>query len=361
MKTTTKAGAVGATALIAAATLFSAAPAAAETAVGDAVFYGAADFGTESGGYPAGVDWFYGDVAGTQGPTSFTPSGLFANDGSAPAGDVQILNQNVVTPASAPDALSVVGGSDVFADNDTWSFQLAFFAEAGETGFTTLRPTTLGTVGGDWITSQAIDATATTPAYAAGDSAPLEDLLDALYGDDLPTLLAYGVFVDASTSVTITGVEFGDDVSLFSPVPTRSATPNPVSPEAFSTAGQGVTFTGTGWLPGTEVYLYVALDVDDAEPIIDLTDAEYVADENGNVSVTVVLPTPPANGVYNVTLDDDGLLYNLGVFPSFELTVAPQLAATGAEVNPWLIATAALLALGGAGAVIYARRNALKA
>jgi hypothetical protein len=361
MKTTTKAGALGGAALIAAATMFVATPAYAETAVGDAVFYGESDFGVEDGDYPAGVDWFFGDVSGVDGPTSFGPAGLVFNDGSAPTGNVQILNQDVATPETAEALQDIIEDAGVLADDDTWSFQLPFFAEPADGGFTTLRPAAYGTLGGDWITSQAIAAVDPADAYAAGDTAPLADLLAALYAGGEPTLLGYGLFVDAGVTVTVTAVNFGETTSVFSPVPARTITPNPVSPQVFSTAGQGVTFTGTGWLPGSRVYLSVGLDDDDSEPIISFTGDEYTADENGNVSITVVLPTLPANGTYEVYFDDDGVLYELGALPSLSLTVAPQLAATGAEVNPWLIGTAALLALGGAGALVYARRNAVKA
>ena len=98
----------GTAALVAATTLLGAAPASAETVIENVTFYGEADFGVEGDSYPADVDWFFGDVGGAEGTATFGPAGLSINDGSGPAGVVQILDQDVETPGTAEELAAIV-------------------------------------------------------------------------------------------------------------------------------------------------------------------------------------------------------------------------------------------------------------
>src|SRR4051794_19907607 len=100
-------------ALVAASTLVMAAPASAATTLGDATFYGASDFGVESGGYPPGVDWFSGDVSGTDGSHEFAPAGLAIN--APTSGETKILTQNVATPADAAALTAILTSAEVEA------------------------------------------------------------------------------------------------------------------------------------------------------------------------------------------------------------------------------------------------------
>lgn len=368
-----------ATALVVAGSVLVASPASASTTVDDATFYGASDFGVESGGYPTGVDWFFGDVTGVEGAHAFSNTGLTLN--SPATGDVQILNQNVTTPADAGDLNDLVGGAEVFAQNDNWTFQVAFFAEGtSSTQFTTLRPATAGGGGMDyddtWITSRAF------ATYSAGDTAPFSDFADALYTGEAPTLLAYGVFVDSSQTTTINGIIWDGLGSSFGAVPTRTMAPNPITPEAFSTPGQGLTLSGTNWFPGTAAYIYIYAA--DGTTVYHDT-SSFIVDAGGNINVQVVLPTAPAAGNYYVTFDDDGFYYRTEVLQHYvtvpgdcdvqsetgcegegeseseglllSVAEAPALADTGAEAGPFVAGGILALLLGGALVVTTRRRR----
>src|SRR5690349_21302887 len=132
---------LGTAALVSSSVLLAAAPANAATTIDDTTFYAAADFGVEAGGYPAGVDWFFGDVSGADGSAAFTALGIEFNTGAD--GQVQILNQDVATPASAADLIAILDAVEVASTETAWTFQLPFFAE-GSGGFTTLRPADQG-------------------------------------------------------------------------------------------------------------------------------------------------------------------------------------------------------------------------
>src|SRR5690606_36379582 len=124
--------------------LLVASPATAATTIDDVTFYAESDFGIETGDdYPAGVDWFWGGVSGTEGPHAFTVGGLVLNEDLS--GDVQILNQDVTTPDSAEDLLDILEEVVVYSTDAEWNFQLPFFAEPGDQ-FTTLHPSVLGGV-----------------------------------------------------------------------------------------------------------------------------------------------------------------------------------------------------------------------
>ncbi|MBB5633855.1 LPXTG-motif cell wall-anchored protein [Cryobacterium mesophilum] len=359
-----------ASALLAGGSLLSAGPASASTTVDYATFYGASDFGVESGGYPTGVDWFFGDVSGTEGPHQFTNTGLVLNDPAS--GDVQILNQNVTTPVDAGELASVVQNANIFAQNGEWFFQLAFFAEGtSDTGFTTLRPATAGSVstGDPWITSQALGS------YAAGATASFSDLADALYAGEAPQLLAYGFFVAAGQTTTINGISWGTQGSSFGLPPTRTISPNPITQDAFSTAGQGLTLSGTNWFPGVDAYIFI---VDHNGTTVFEDTSSFIVDSAGNVSVSVVLPSKPDVGTYYVTFDDDSFYYHTGVLDHYVsapgggegegsnaqgiqisvIAAAPELAATGAESGTLIAGGILLLILGGVVLIGSRRRRA---
>lgn len=358
------AAAAVAIALAGSSVLLVAGPASAATTVEHVTFYGASDFGVEDGGYPAG-DWFYGDVALDDGVTEFTPSGLEVNTSGTP-GQVQILNQNVgVQPATAAEMEGIIDDVEVYSADEDWTFQIPFFAEAGETGFTTLRPVDEGTaaVGGTWVTSQAIAATATTPAYAAGDTATLVDLLDALYGDDAPTLLAYGFFFDADDTDALQAIWWRGEASAFTPVYTRSASPNPITTTQFTTTGLEISMTGV--LPGSSAYI----ELYDPNDVQVYYSTALNADENGVFTSSIVLSDVEV-GTYNLILDDglgeDSYAYGFlslfddddGVPIEIEVTApAPTLPATGPAQTAGMLGVALFVLVGGAGLVVASRRG----
>lgn len=359
---------LGITALVSVTVFGVAVPASAETTVDDATFYGAIDFGVESGGYPAGNDWFFGDVSGVEGAHTFTNTGLMLNDPAT--GKVQILNQNVTTPANATELEFLVDDAEVYAQNGDWFFQLAFFAEGtSDTEFTTLRPATAGDANleptATWITSQGFDT------YSANDTDTLENFATALFNGEAPTLLAYGIFVDTSQTTTINGLYFDDQSSSFGLVPTRTISPNPITPEAFSTPGQGLTLSGTNWFPGDAAYIYI---YDEDGNTVYSDETSFIVDSSGKIEAQIVLPSAPDVGTYYVTFDDDGFYFSSDVLDHYVpvpaggdgdaegliLTVAepaPELAATGAEPWPLLAGGILVLLLGGALMLTATRRR----
>lgn len=349
------AAALAASTLVVVPAVLVAAPANAETTIDNVTFYGEADFGVESGGYPAGVDWFFGDVAGTDGAHTFDAWGLNFNTGAP--GDIQILNQNVTTPATAADLLNVLGEVDVYSVDANWVFQLPLFAEPGSTQFTTLRPSVENGVSGlgpntynldltsDWITSQAFGT------YAAGDAAPLVDLLAEVYGGGAPTLLGYGFFVDDTVDATIEAIEWEGQISAFTPVVSRTF-PSTISITTASTTGIPISLTGA--LPTVDIYL----ELDDPTNTRVYEDKDTPIGPDGTFATSIVLPASAPLGTYRLTFDDDSYAYGfLGLMPDdqpIEVTAA-ILPATGTE-DAGLIAVGVLVLLGGATLVLVSRR-----
>ncbi len=353
-------------ALATSSVLITAAPASAATTIDNVTFYTAADFGQEAAStYPAN-DWFFGEVSGAVGSGTFTWQGLEFN--GAADGKVQILNQNVSTPATAADLLGLIDNNvDVAwtspAAGDDWTFQLPMFTQ-GNTGFTTLRPAAPNTVDGDWITSGAISDGGGV-VYAAGSTAPLGDLLDAVYDDVLPTLLGYGFFVNPGAQPVIHAVDWDGDISAFTPVFDPQVTPTTISTTDLVDPAKGLTVSFQGSLPdgatsfdgslGDGVgYIFVS-DANDDE--VFFTDDVEVS-PTGTLSLKIN-PNLPV-GTYSVYVDDDAYAYRfLGLGTTTEITVVAALAATGVDVTiPAGIAIFTLL--GGALALFYARsRTAL--
>jgi hypothetical protein len=253
-KTTTAAASLTLVGLL---TFALAAPASAATTIGDADFTTFADFGAEGGGsYPA-EDWFVGELGSTwtAGTVTSSATGLDVDASQSPAHAVQILNQGALpTATTAADLATEIGDIHVLASNNDWVFQLPLFGESG-TEFTTLRPNTPGPLDvsatSSWKTSGAITDGAGGTEFAAGADAPLPDLLAALYLGAAPTVLAYGFWVQ-DASVSFYAHYAFDHVTVFTPVPTRTVTPNPITPAALATTG--VTVQGTGWFPGSPIY-----------------------------------------------------------------------------------------------------------
>jgi LPXTG-motif cell wall-anchored protein len=330
-------------------------PAIAATDIGDATFYSTADFGAETGaGYPAN-EWFHGQLgpAWTQASVTSSASGLDIVAGAGAAS--QILNNQSFVLTDVAAFLTDVADIDVHASDDSWVLQIPVFGET-DAEFTTLRPATQGSTDpeGAWITSGAITDGGGTPLYAAGASDTLVNLVNALTSGDAPEVLAYGFWVGSDTSVSFYAVDAFDELSVFTPIPTRTVTPNPVTPEQTTTTG--LVFTGSGWFPGAQVYIDV-FPCEDGDSFPASYDGDAVAGPDGTFSVTVVFDEEVPLGTYCYYIDDDDVLYNADVLPELDdLVVAaaviedddqPQLAATGVQDSaPWLIGGGAVVLLG---------------
>lgn len=336
---------IGAVALAMGAALATAAPATAATTAGDVTWYGLSDFGTESGGYPTGYDWFWGDTTVGASTSGFTANGLNITTNAGEA--IQILNQNVPQPGDAAAFVDFIEGIGVYYfAGSTWSFQVPVFGEPSgvfpANEFTTLRPATDTVDPADaalWVTSRAFGA------YAAGDTDSLANFAAALYAGEAPELLAVGLWVGEGWSADIIGLAIDGHLSAFTPPVTRTITPNPVDPTAATTSG--IRFQGSGWIPGTEVYISIHTCSDEEEGMQLFFDNETVAAPDGTVDFTAILAELPAEGVYCVYFDDDDLLYEFDGQPGLELTIKKVLPPTGLEVTTPIAAGIAFLVLGG--------------
>ena len=349
--------ALGTAVLVASSVLMTAGPASAATTIDNVTFYDATDFGVEGGGsYPGGVDWFFGEVSGTEGSAAFTSVGIEFNTGAD--GSVQILNQNVATPLDALELTDIVGNVDIVADSTDWTFQLPFFAEGPSSGFTTLRPVAQGSLdpSANWITSGAIAATGSTPAYSAGDQASLIDFAAALYGDAAPALLAYGFFVDPGDAPVIQAINWDGQISAFTPVYAPVVTPTTITTVDLADPAKGIALSFAGSLPGTAVYI----DLENAAGDSVYSDFGQFVAADGTFSTNLVIPNLAA-GTYTLTFDDDGYAYFfLGLGQQWQITVTPALAATGFDATV-PVGVALFTLLGGALAVFYARRQSARA
>lgn len=334
------------------------APAYAATDVGDATFFTVADISNETNPYTPGA-WFSGNVSlaaypGGRGSTTSTTTGLNITNGATNA--FQLMSTFVYQPTSASEFVDAVNDIEVAASNEDWALQVAVFAEGtSDTGFTTLRPNALGSIspGDDWVTSRDLGP------FLAGAVAPLSQFAAELYLGEAPEVLASGIFVNPSTSTSIYAYDGFDRLSVFTPIPTRTISPNPV-PVADATS-TGITFSGTGWFPGAVVYIWVGVcNGTGSDP--NVRNTANVADADGNFTVTITLPAEFVAGTYCVALDDDGVLFSADVLEVLDAhlvlsATAPQLAATGRENVSAVIGITALVSLVGLGLVILAARR----
>src|SRR5690625_1822524 len=146
-------------------------------------------------------------------------------------GPAQVINglgeHGDVYPAIHQDDLNalITSAETEIVDGQVWQ-QLAFFYVGDELGgveptnaeFTTLRPSAGDTAGtatcsldDTWSTSRAIGT-----EFASSESAPLSDLLDAIYeegGDTGVALLSYGVY--AENSAKVASITWGGETTTF--------------------------------------------------------------------------------------------------------------------------------------------------
>lgn len=307
----------------------------------------AADFfvttlGDEGSSYPEG--WFTGTTIGPEGTHEFTPYGLEIT------GKKQILNGTPIATGITQLANNTFTGSD----NNNWHFQIPVFGDtANQTDFTTLRPQNPGYQNSAtlWVTSGAIrNSDDTGNAFAAGAVATLEVFEDAFDAQTFAAyeILAYGYFWDTGVEDTLKSSTYNGDTYWFVPEPTLTVTPSPVGLDVFTTAGKGVTISGSGAIPLSDVYfdLYAPTG-----PGVNVGPA--AADANGNFSITYVAPANAVVGTYTLNAVNEEFWEQTLTF-----SVVATLAATGSELNPALFVGATSLLLAGAVLMILRRRKA---
>jgi LPXTG-motif cell wall-anchored protein len=345
-----------AVALVATSTLLFASPAAAAD-----FYYDQDDFGQEllapNDGYPAGVDWFYGaQPVNPLGDLDWTVRGIEINNGTNPSGAVQILNQDVTTPAAGGLA-TLVFNSFVVSATGEWTFQLPLFANptTGPQAFTTLRPAAQGnnaTVpSAAWITSGAIPTDGGGVAYAAGATATLTQFETALNALASYELLAFGLNFTAADTDTVQAVRWDGDWSIFTAEPTITPVPDSIQLADFVNPAKGVTVTATGFLPGEETYWRL---VRPNGAVVQL--GSVFADANGVAVFDHLSLAGAAAGEYGLSVDSDYFreLNGITVEGSFEVTPT-ALAATGTDATGAGIVAGVLL-ITGLGVLIARRR-----
>ena len=326
----------------------------AHAASADDFYVDAADF-VEETAFPSYPDqWFLGDVTGGHGDISSTPAGLELD---ATSDDVQILNAD--TPATG--LLGLVAGADIRASGSSadlpyLKFQIPVFGDPTSTTnkvFTTLYPAIAGPAGLDataqWITSGAIPATGSTPAYAPSSSATLVDFEAALAAINPTTgyeVLAFGAFIAAGHTVTVSSITWAGNTHWFLPAPTATVTPASLTVDEMGETG--VTGVFTGFIPGESVTASFAnASSGGALP------GAYTADSNGVVTVTYSVASLTPGAYFLGAFGDDSGASVLGT-----LTItANALAATGAEMTPAVIAGSVLLLAGAGFSIIALRRR----
>ena len=298
------------------------------------------DFGVEGTSYPPG--WFKGNVT-SPGTMESTVSGLSLT------GPFQILNGT--TPTTG--LVSLVDGAELGVVSGEIAFQIPIFARGtANTDYTTLVPVDPGNAGlhrvGGWQTTNDVFADDGT-TILLDDAAfytmqEIEDALNTL--TDKYEILAFGAYLPLTKSAVVSHITWAGNIHWFLPAPTATITPASLTVDQMDKTGVSGVFTG--FVPGETVTAGFG-NGQSGGPL----PGSYTADVNGSVTVTHS-DASLAPGTY--TLSTFGEDSGVAVWGSFAV-VANQLAATGAEVTPFVVAGSVLLLAGaGLGAVAIRRR-----
>ena len=307
------------------------------------------DFGVEGTSYPPG--WFVG--GGSTGTMESTLSGLELDGVS---GKIQILHGT--TPTTG--LVSLVNDAQFRVSSGAAYFQIPLFGNAvaagADTNYTTLYPVDSGQPGLDstsadaWVTTGPImDTDGTTELYAADATASLTEFQTALGANY--EILAFGALVHSgapTATAVVSQITWAGNTHWFLPAPTAMITPASLTVDQMGNTGVSGVFTG--FVPGENVIAAFS-DGNSGNAL----PGSYTADVNGSVTVThSAASLAPGTYFLSTFADDSGS--GVSVFGSFAV-VANQLAATGAEVTPFVVAGSVLLLAGaGLGAVAIRRR-----
>jgi len=230
-------------------------------------FVHADDFGVEASPYAA--DWFKGTA---------TPATVVTDGVSGISLTGQILNGD--TPTT--DLTGLVDGAGFVVASGQAAFQVSLFANAGNGGFTTLRPVDFNTLDGSWVTSRnLVGDDGTTVVFPAGSTATLDEFEESL-GTDY-TILAYGAFANESAPATITSITWDGVTSRFTPASFATPAANPIS--LSDIRAKGLTVRVTGFAEGESVRAVYSQGQGG-----DVFGDPFIADADGSVTVTFLLP-----------------------------------------------------------------------
>jgi len=166
----------------------------------------------------------------------------------------------------------------------------AKFGFVVESGGQDLRfSTTTGTTG--------LEPDATYSFTVPGPNAATADEIEAAYADTGATISAYGFLLSypERTPATVSSITVGGVTTRFTPAPTFTVAPGTVPAAALRTTG--VAVSASGFLPGETVTAgYGAGSTGNALA------TTFVADADGAVAGTLVVPADTAGGDYTLTL-----------------------------------------------------------
>lgn len=296
--------------------------------------------------------WFKGAYSTdpAAGAESITPSGLQLE------GRFQLLNADV--PALTLEQLATTTNYGLVSGPVFLQFPLFFDStdinDDSNLGFTTLRPQAANqdssTTGTLWRSSRDFGLAPGT-VIPANSINPLSAYLDVIADQGLVVdVLAYGIFVDPGETSTVYSITAGDDTTWFLPAPTATAT-TPAAPTVEQATTTGVSATFTGFLPGEAVTADFA-----TEGFGGPVDGDYVADADGVITVSYILPADTVPGTYLLGATGDTTSVNAVSEFTVVAAAAPELADTGAE-TAGLIALASGLLIAGTSAIVVTSRR----
>lgn len=143
-----------------------------------------------------------------------------------------------------------------------------------------------------------------------------------------------------SPAPTIQAIGVDDRWHVFTPIPTRSYSPAVIDVARATT--EGITFTGSGWAPGSEFYVKLwDCAGSDGDPVYKSMDVRV--DAEGRGELTVVLPPDIVPTAYCVFVDDNSYLYHAFVLEEFQIDIVAEApaASVGAGGVPVAVPTGA--------------------
>jgi hypothetical protein len=297
----------------------------------------------ETGPYAAG--WFAGTVTGTASVVAQTPAGVGITAGTS---GYVLLNGD---PANNPSSISLTAALESAQVSSTGAdafFQIAVYGEPGATEqeFTSLRPINADNTSGDWTVSQGVPSL----SLVAGTSYTKAVLIAAFDGGPTKAkVLAFGVFVNAGTTSTVRGIDFGENTYFFAP--RASVTVNPTSLTVADLV-KPVTITASGFAAGETVSF--GLGSATSGDVL----GTAIAGENGTAVYSYTFVPGSPVGDYTFFARDEFMVF-IGT-ASFSV-VSNVLPATGLDATGTLLAGGVLLLAGAGIALVTLRRKSAQA
>jgi LPXTG-motif cell wall-anchored protein len=284
------------------------------------------------------------------GPVTSSLDGLTAPDSAE-----LIYGFTSTVPTVGGTTLVGTGSATYFTASDTADLYAEFtwFTDAGKTDDQFFVANSAGSDGFNdptalWFSTVAVGSipSFTLATLAAFDAQlALDPVLAAA------SLAGAGAYNDAGVPVDYYTFSAGGNLFYFTPQPTPSAGPTPITALDLGTGGMGFTALTTAFVPTETISAYLQTPSVMYNPLA----LGGVADANGAILYTYVAPTtatPPGNYALRLVGDDSN------IEQVFTFTIlAPGLAATGVDVTTPAIAAGVLVLAGAALAFVVAKRR----